>query len=85
MRELEREMSAAEYLDWQEFETLEPFGSWRDNWHAAMVATILANAFRSSSSRPSKISDFMYIDPESAQAIRDNAAVAFFDSKVRDG
>ena len=50
-----------------EYERLEPFGAWRDNWHAAMTATILANAYRARNTAPVKISEFMFKDPETAR------------------
>ena len=50
-----------------EYAELEPFGPHRDNFHAAMVATILANAFRGQNKAPVKMSEFFYKDQRSAQ------------------
>lgn len=50
---------------------LEPFGARRDNYHAAMIATILANAYRDRKRPPFKMSDFIYVDGETAQESAD--------------
>lgn len=80
--EIERDMPASELLEWMEYERLEPWGSWRDNWHHALNASILANVNRDPKrkSTPFTVADFMYEDPESAQKRRDLAALAWFDS-----
>ncbi len=58
-------------LEWMEYERLEPFGAQRDNYHAAMIATILANAYRDRKRPPVKMSEFMYIDAEAARELAD--------------
>jgi hypothetical protein len=83
--EIERDMPASELLEWIEYERIEPFGAWRDNWHTALVATILANAHRKPNSPPVRMSDFFFIDPESRQENQDAEMIAFMDAKVRDG
>jgi len=69
-------MPAGEYLEWMDFERLEPFGSWRDNWHAAMNATLLANAHRDPKRSPIRMDEFMYRDPETVQDQRDMEMLA---------
>jgi len=64
--------------EWMEYERLEPFGSWRDNWHAAIVATILANAFRSRNTSPVRLSEFMFKDPVTAREEEDLQTLAHF-------
>ena len=54
-----------------EYERLEPFGSWRDNWHMAVLATITANAARNPKHQPIRPDVFFYKDPESAADERD--------------
>lgn len=78
-------MPAAELLEWMEYERLEPFGAWRDNWHSATIAHILANVHRDPKRPPVPFSDFMYRDPESARRDKAAAALSFFRSKVRNG
>ena len=54
-----------------EYERLEPFGAQRDNYHAAMIATILANAHRDRKHPPAKLAEFMYVDQETARESAD--------------
>jgi aspartyl/asparaginyl-tRNA synthetase len=49
----------------------EPWGTWRDNVHAGMVASTIANAFRGEKSRTYSVDDFMILDPEVAAAKRE--------------
>jgi hypothetical protein len=46
----------------------EPWGTWRDNVHAAMIASTVANAFRGEKSRAYSPDDFMLLEPEIARA-----------------
>lgn len=77
-------MPASEMLEWMEFERIEPFGPWRDNWHTALLATILANAHRDPKSPKVQMRDFFFVDPETDQEQRDAEMIAFLDSKVRE-
>ena len=63
--ELERTLTSTELVEWMALYELEPFGAWRDNYHAAMQASLLLNINRGRNSAPSKISDFMYRDRDS--------------------
>lgn len=65
-------MPARLFREWLEYEQLEPFGQWRDNFHAAMIAAILANANRDPKRTPApiKMSEFFYVDAETE---RENA------------
>lgn len=76
-------MPAAEVLEWMEYEQIEPFGAWRDNWHTATIAHILANAHRAPHSAPIPFSSFMYRDPREIREEKDQEMIAFMDSKVR--
>lgn len=55
-------MSSAEFTQWLAYYQLEPFGAYRDNIHAAMVASIVANANRDSKRAAFKVDDFMLVD-----------------------
>lgn len=56
-------MSAAEFTDWLAYYQLEPWGAWRDNWHAAQIAKLVYDANRGK--HPTvKLSAFMYEDAE---------------------
>lgn len=37
-------MSSAEFAEWAAFYQLEPFGVWRDNVHAALIAMAIARS-----------------------------------------
>jgi hypothetical protein len=41
--ELGERMSAREFAAWQDFYQRNPFGSWRDNFHAAMMCSLTYN------------------------------------------
>jgi hypothetical protein len=64
--------------EFQEFERLEPFGAWRDNWHTATVAHILASVHTDPRKVRPKLSDFMYKDQETHSEEQIAAADAFF-------
>ena len=55
-------MSSKEFSEWMAYYTIEPFGQWRDNYHATLSASILANVNRGKSQQPYSINDFMYKD-----------------------
>lgn len=64
---LEREIPYRELTEWMAEYRRDPWGSWRDNMHAAMTASLIANAFRGSDTRPFTCEDFMLTDPETAE------------------
>jgi hypothetical protein len=68
---LERVLPYREFLEWAEEYRLDPWGTWRDNAHAAEICTVIANAFRSEKSRAFTYEDFMIVDPETAEKIRE--------------
>lgn len=78
-------MPASELLEWMEYESLEPFGAIRDNWHSATIAHILANVHRDPKKPPIAFSDFMYRDHQSIQEEKARALIAFMDSRSEDG
>ncbi len=70
--ELEASMSSSEFSEWIEYYQLEPFGQWRDNWHAAQIAALLFNANRGKTQQPLKAQDFMFAtEEEQAQRKQD--------------
>jgi hypothetical protein len=77
-------MPAREFLEWIEYERIEPFGQWRDNWHAALIASLIANANRRPGAPPVQIREFMYVDPQTDAENKDAEMIAFLDAKVRD-
>jgi hypothetical protein len=54
-------MSIREFLQWEAYYSLEPFGQERDNWHMATLASVFANAF---SKKQFSSDDFMLKDAQ---------------------
>lgn len=59
--ELKERMSYAEFVDWQAYYLIEPFGGVRDDLHAALVVAMLANVNRDPKKHKAayKVSEFM--------------------------
>lgn len=73
--------------EWAEYERIEPFGAWRDNWHAALIAMILANAHRKPGSPSISMEDFFFQDAASVRERKDKQLMAFlsgFKAKKRE-
>lgn len=60
-------LPASVFQDWKNYYSIEPFGAWRDNFHAATVSAILANVNRAKETPPFRESDFFYMDHESRE------------------
>jgi len=78
-------LPASELLEWAEYWGMEPFGAFRDNYHAAMIAHLLANAHRAPNSPPIEFSQFMFRDQVEEQRKADDLMIMFMEAKVRDG
>jgi hypothetical protein len=63
-------MPHRELMEWMDEYRRDPWGTWRDNAHAALICTVIANAYRSKESRPFTYEDFMILDPEVAEKRR---------------
>lgn len=59
LKELENEMSAAEFMEWVVFFEKEPFGAIADNYRAALISSIIANVNRDPKKRAYEIEDFL--------------------------
>jgi len=55
-------MPSSELTEWLAYYKLEPFGAERDNYHAAMIASLLANSNRRKNTPAIPVSEFMYRD-----------------------
>lgn len=84
--EIESDMSAKELLEWMAYDQIEPFGTVRDNFHAAIVAA-MSLAPHTKDGKPPPLSQFFYVDPETARERRDRAMIAWLDarSQVKNG
>lgn len=52
-------MPASELVEWEEFSDLEPWGSYRGDLQAGVIASTIANLVRSEGREPAKPSDFL--------------------------
>jgi len=59
-------MSQREYLSWRKYWEVEPWGSWRDNAHAAIIAREIRRPQLKKGTKVS-IEDFMMTPPEHRQ------------------
>lgn len=75
-------MSARELLGWMQYDQIEPFGSARDNWHMAVLASLYANRTRAQHDAAVSVADFMFSDAETRAMVAELRLVAFMDSKV---
>lgn len=73
-------MTFREYLRWQKFYAIEPFGPQRDNLHAALVCALLANIHRKKNSAPIGFEAFML---GMGKAKRNNNVMGFFGSRSK--
>lgn len=65
--------------EWCAYYELEPFGQERDNWHAAVIASTVANAMRGKGGRSLSVKDFMYRDQETSAMEQVDAFFERFD------
>lgn len=53
-------MSSAEMAEWMAYARVEPFGQTRDNWHMAVLASVLVNINVGKDSKTVSPEDFMW-------------------------
>lgn len=76
-------MPASDFEDFRALDVIEPFGPIRDNWHAAQIAYILAQAHGNPRRARPKFADFMYKDPYEREAEQVKAADGFFFAETK--
>ena len=54
-------MSAAEFEEWFQYYHEQPFGSKRDNMHAAIIAATMRNMFRAAGATAIDWKDFLFV------------------------
>lgn len=81
--ELEVRMGASELLEWMQYFSSEPFGTYRDNIHAGLIAATLANIHRKKGTRPLTFSDFMLQDPSESRRRSTREALTWFKSVAK--
>ena len=83
MAELENTLGAGELVEWVEYYRVEPWGQWRDNAHAGMIASVIANVHRSRNGKAYTIKDFMLTDAETQRNARTRATLDWMESVAK--
>lgn len=78
---------AGEYLAWVAYWEVEPWGPWRDNVHAAIIAreVIRANPRLKRGAKMPDLSHFMLIDPATRQRAANERVVAVLQALATGG
>jgi hypothetical protein len=82
-------MSSYDIAEAIAFERIEPFGEYREDLRAALIASTIANCNRSSKSKPFSLSDFMLdFSEKKKRTVEDDIREAFglgdYSSKLSD-
>jgi hypothetical protein len=62
--EIEQNVSARDVDEMRKFYREDPWGSRRDNMHAAFIASVIANVYRAKGRKAISYEDFMLLDRE---------------------
>ena len=73
--QLEQGMSGRELVDWMEYYRVEPWGAFRDNLHAGIIAAQVVNMTPRKNAKPVKATDFLIEDREERQQKNMSGAV----------
>lgn len=68
--EIEHTVAYRELQQWQQYWMQEPWGTWRDNAHAGLIAATIANAFRADKRQSFSMEDFFLLDAEADEQRR---------------
>lgn len=82
--ELSQKLSSAELTYWIEHYRMEPFGQMRDNLHAGLIASTIANSNRRKGSAPITPDDFMLKSKKQKQQSSVDAFVEFLNAAAVD-
>lgn len=61
--DIRERMSPKEFVDWEAYYQLEPWGAWRSNRDVAQIAALMYNIHRGKGTPAAHISDYIYEDP----------------------
>lgn len=59
VRRLLEEIGNDELVEWQAYDRIDPFGSWRGDVQAGIVASVIVNALRGKNGQAAKPTDFV--------------------------
>ena len=62
-RYLMQHLTSRDVAEWMAYNQLEPFGEWAAFWRSGLIASILANIYRSRNAKEATPKDFMPPDP----------------------
>jgi len=74
VRELLLRMDSRELSEWMAYEQIEPFGERRADLRSAIIACVIANAWRSPNRPPFRVQDFMPFEQGSEPITGEKAA-----------
>ena len=63
--ELDTRMSSREFMEWMVYAQIEPFGPARQDYHASLISTVIANTQGNKVAPDDFIKPFEYIEAES--------------------
>lgn len=78
VEELKNTLGSGELSYWKAYYTIEPFGAWRDNFHAAQIAQAIYNM--NGAKPPRKAADFFYESVNARRARETGAFLAKLDA-----
>ncbi len=70
-------MGASELREWQMFWAREPWGSYRDNLHTGVLASLIVNALRAKGTKAVTYQDFMLVDKDDHRKKKTGETVAW--------
>lgn len=79
-----RQLTAKQFIAWEHYAQLEPFGDIRADWQAASIATTIANVYRGKNT-PYKLEDFVIRfseEPSRKQTPEEQLAIAYVIAKT---
>lgn len=82
VREVES-FGASELADWEAYWKMEPWGAYRDNIHAGLICSVLANIHRRKGAAEITYEDFMLKDKAEYKRAETVRALAWFRSMVK--
>jgi hypothetical protein len=82
VRQIEQ-LTYAEVREWSAFYQIQPFGSERDNYHAALTAYMVANQNNTKKSQEIPFYKFLYTHADTARERRDSRTIAWLNSKAK--
>jgi hypothetical protein len=68
-------LTSRQLAEWRAFYRLQPFGAYRDDWRAGMIASVIANCNRRKNTKPFLPTDFMPQTEKPKQSVEEQLAI----------